>query len=263
MCRRRCWDCRCCRCGCGGLGALLLQAAPARQASLCCRAHAVLPSQPLLPSATRPAPCRPAPQHLYLEHNELRELPGGAWWSRLHVLSLDWEPLLRFGYALLASVRAERLPGGPGFVARGECQMLPTSCCPLPGPLSSLASSQAPHLRKLAIGGQSIHMHGAENLPPLGSADAVLQALREHPALREVLLVARPTALTTGVSAAADQLVLACGFSARPAAAAAARPACHQRPLPHAPPAALGACAGGAAAHGLAAARPGGAAHRA
>ncbi len=49
-----------------------------------------------------------AVQHLYLEHNELRELPGGQWWSRLHVLSLDWEPLLRSGHALLASVRVWR-----------------------------------------------------------------------------------------------------------------------------------------------------------
>lgn len=48
--------------------------------------------------------CTPALQHLYLEHNELRVLPGGQWWSRLHVLSLDWEPLLRSGHELLASV---------------------------------------------------------------------------------------------------------------------------------------------------------------
>lgn len=45
---------------------------------------------------------------MYLEHNELRELPGGQWWSRLHVLSLDWEPLLRSGHTLLASVRLRR-----------------------------------------------------------------------------------------------------------------------------------------------------------
>lgn len=68
-------------------------------------------------------------QHVYLEHNELRELPGGQWWSRLHVLSLDWEPLLRSGHTLLASVRLRR-GGAEEYCLNGSnAQCRTGSCC--------------------------------------------------------------------------------------------------------------------------------------
>ena len=60
---------------------------------------------------------------------------------------------------------------------------------------------QAPHLRKLALGSHLIHVHAGDTLPPLADAAAVLQALNKHPALREVLLVARPGIMSAGVSA--------------------------------------------------------------
>ncbi len=59
---------------------------------------------------------------------------------------------------------------------------------------------QAPHLRKLALGSHLIHMHAGDVVQPLAGAEAVLQALKEHPALREVLLVARPGIMSAGVS---------------------------------------------------------------
>lgn len=59
---------------------------------------------------------------------------------------------------------------------------------------------QAPNLRKLALGSHLIHTHvGDDEVPPLASAEVVLRALRVHPALREVLLVARPGIMSAGV----------------------------------------------------------------
>ncbi|KAI7835751.1 hypothetical protein COHA_010356 [Chlorella ohadii] len=127
----------------------------------------------------------PLMRHLYLEHNELRELPGGQWWSRLHVLSLDWEPLLRSGHALLAS---------------------------------------APHLRKLALGSHLIHMHAGDVVQPLAGAEAVLQALKEHPALREVLLVARPGIMSAGPTVVVLEVLLRM---------ASLRPTLAVRPIEH------------------------------
>ncbi|PRW32494.1 leucine-rich repeat-containing [Chlorella sorokiniana] len=127
----------------------------------------------------------PLLRHVYLEHNELRDLPGGQWWSRLHVLSLDWEPLLRSGHALLAS---------------------------------------APHLRRLALGSHLIHTHAGDAVPPLASADAVLQALKEHPALREVLLVARSGMMSAGPTVVVLEVLLRM---------ASLRPTLSVRPIEH------------------------------
>ncbi|KAL4855758.1 Protein scribble [Chlorella vulgaris] len=91
-------------------------------------------------------------QHLYIEFNRLRVLPPGPFWRQLRVLSIDWEPLLRC-HTLLA---------------------------------------QAPHLHKLALGCQSINPHGEPGLPPVGEAAALCDSLRAHPALQQVLLIARP-----------------------------------------------------------------------
>lgn len=142
---------------------------------------------------------------MYLEHNELRELPGGQWWSRLHVLSLDWEPLLRTGHTLLASVRLRRGGYSRVLLEWGQRTGGTEQALAVDSAWTVVARChyllQAPHLRKLALGSHLIHMHAGDALPPLASAEAVLQALNEHPALREVLLVARPGVMSAGVSA--------------------------------------------------------------
>lgn len=110
----------------------------------------------------------PRMQHLYLEYNTMRCLPPGPYLRNLRVLSTDWEALLRSHKLLLR---------------------------------------EAPHLHKLALGSMSLHAQDGEGLTPLSSSQQLLDSLRGHSSLREILLIVRPTHVTGAFSPVMDAIL--------------------------------------------------------
>ncbi|PSC67392.1 Amino acid permease 2 [Micractinium conductrix] len=109
----------------------------------------------------------PRLQNLYLEHNALRCLPPGPFWKQLRVLSTDWEPLLQSHRLLL----------------------------------------EAPHLHKLALGDMSVSTNFADGLPPISAVNPLLDTLRSHPSLTQVILVVRPSQLHGAFSPVLDAIL--------------------------------------------------------